>query len=123
MPTIADYTNIQAGTTTLNNADPTAAILFDTPDVNTAARTVLTFRVNPLNVDNPPASVTLEANLNGTVLFTTTYTSEVERAWQHICDAGLLDPTGNQLTMTRTAGGPGDVAFSDVVMLFQVTIP
>lgn len=121
MPTIADYKVVQGGSTTLNDADPTAAILFDTPDVNTAFRPVLTFRVHPLGVD-PTGSVELEVNLNGTDLFTQSYGSEVERVWQHVCDAEILDSNAeNQLTMSRTAG-PGDIKFSDIVIYFQTNI-
>ncbi len=115
MTTLADYTVIQDTSVSLpkDNGDIDSDFKFSAPGVDDGIRAVLMFRINPA----PDPSVTLEMNLNGTSLLTTTFTTDPQRGWLEVVPSGVLLENGNILTLTQT--GDGSVSVSDLVIFYQ----
>ena len=89
----------------------------DAPNVDTQARGVVAFRVNP----NGTEEVRLFVRLNSTNLLTVNFTSDPTRTWHEIIPRGALLPVGNELTVA--VSGPGSIGVSDIVLFYQADIP
>ncbi len=124
MPTIADFAVVQDGGFTLPGGllNDREFLNLRLPAVSTGSPAVLMFRVDP--VETPVRVVIV---MNDVDVLDQTFDSTQQRTWHEVIGAGTLQPTGNELTFAVLApGGGGTVGsatFSDVVVLFQATVP
>lgn len=116
MPSIADFTVLSDGVVTLPRPGSSDHhIRFATPAVDTAQRAIVMFRVNPRG------DLTLRFRINNEAsefLFDT----DPQRSWHEVINAGVLEPGGNELTISRTSGS-GSADVSDIVVLYQAVVP
>jgi hypothetical protein len=119
MARIADFVAIQDHGSTL--PDPKTGINdvhfppFDAADVS-GAPAILAFRVES------KGDVVLSGSLNGTLLFQQPFKTTPVRSWHEVIStSGLVQATGNNLTLAVT--GQGNVTVSDVILYFQAWAP
>jgi len=110
MPTLSNYVVITDNAITLP-AGNVQNFAFDAPALNTAAPTILLFRVFP----TPAAG--LELTINGSVVFTVPAFNVAGGRSLHEVFQGLVLPAGNMLIATNT--GAADVNITGVTLLFQ----
>ena len=121
MPKVGSYTVIQDTVQPLpDNGDidhtfPT----FSAPNLTTtpgnADRPVLSYKVNPQSDD-----ARVEIELNGTVVYTETYSSGPVRTVTEVLSNGQVLASGNTLTVTNR--GTGDLDLSDLIIQYKATI-
>lgn len=111
MPT--NHVSIQDSTTTLpDGLDNDVTKFFDAPGLNTDTRPFLSYKVQPAG------TVTLQLELNGTVIVDTTFGNDVSRTLNEIIDNGTAVEVNNELVIRRTAG-PGSVNVSDLIFAYS----
>jgi hypothetical protein len=115
MPT--DYTVIHDGAVSLpkDNGDIDTDFKFGARGLDDSIRPVLLYRINP----DPDPNVSLEINVNGTSLGTASFGSDPERGWVEVIPSGVLQESGNILTLTKT--GDGSVKVSNLLVMFQTS--
>jgi hypothetical protein len=86
---------------------------FDAPGVNSNHRPFVSYRVTPSG-----GAVTLQMDLNGTLVVDETFQSTTSRTLNEIIDTGLAVEDDNELVIRRQAG-PGDVEISDVIFVYS----
>ena len=86
---------------------------FEVSGLNSDTRPVLAYRLSPTN---PP--VTLQIDLNGTMIVNETFQTTASRTFLEIVEDGVANDGENTLTMRRQAG-PGTFAISDIVLLYS----
>jgi hypothetical protein len=121
MPKVASYTVIQDTVQALpDNGDidhtfPT----FSAPNLTTSPgnpdRPVLSYKVNPQSDD-----ARVEIELNGTVVYTETYSSGPVRTVTEVLSNGQVLASGNTLTVTNR--GAGELDISDLMIQYKATI-
>jgi hypothetical protein len=117
--------NIQHGTTTLTRQaggtpDRQVFAAFDVPNADLGQRPKLFYRVSPNN--GTGQNVELQWTLNGVVVNSTNYTTNVGRSMHFIIDpATVLQSTGNVLE-ARAISGMGILSYSELVFLFGVNV-
>lgn len=121
MPKVASYTVIQDTDQPLpenGDIDHTFAA-FAAPNLSAspggADRPILSFKVNPHGDD-----AQLEVELNGTVVYTQTFSEGPIRTLTEVLKNGELLAAGNTLTVTNHGSGPLDI--SDLVMQYKATV-
>src|SRR5262245_42490305 len=111
MPT--NHVSIQDSTTHfpdgLNN-DITKT--FDAPSLNSSPRPYLSYLAEPVG------SVTLQMDLNGTLVVDTTFGADGTRTMTEIIANGTALEADNELVIRRQAG-PGTVDVSDVIFVYS----
>jgi hypothetical protein len=111
MPT--NHVSIQDSTTHLpDGLDNDITKTFDAPGLNTDTRPFLSYKVEPTG------SVTLQMELNGTLVVDTTFGSDVTRSLNEIIDNGTAVEADNELVIRRQAG-PGSVEVSDLIFVYS----
>ena len=108
-----DYSTFSDSDITLPkaNGDIDHDVAFSTPGVDNTKNGVLSFSVNPTS-----GTPTLEVQVNGTTVRTTTYANNVQRVVQENIAQSILT-TNNTLTLRVT--GNGTVKVADAHMLFK----
>ena len=92
------------------------AIPFSTPNVDSAKRAHFSLSGIPNLAAGP--TVDLDGDINGTFLFSVQFTSADTAVVQANIAPGVLDPNGNTLTLSKTAG-LGDIAVSNCIVHFK----
>jgi hypothetical protein len=121
MPKVASYTVIQDTVQPLpdNGAIDHTFPTFSAPNLTTtpgnADRPVLSYKVNPQSDD-----ARVEIELNGTVVYTETYSSGPVRTVTEVLSNGQVLASGNTLTVTNR--GTGDLDLSDLIIQYKATI-
>jgi hypothetical protein len=111
MPT--NHVSIQDSTTHFpDGIDNDITKTFDAPGLNTDTRPYLSYLVEP------SGTVTLQMELNGTLVVDTTFGSDVTRTMTEIIDNGTAVEADNELVIRRQAG-PGSVEVSDVIFVYS----
>jgi len=111
MPT--KHVSIQDSTTTFpDGLDNDIIKTFDAPGLNTRTRPFLAYTVEP------SGSVTLQMELNGTLVVDTTFGSDVTRSLNEIIDNGTAVETDNELVVRREAG-PGTLKVSNLIFVYS----
>jgi hypothetical protein len=88
----------------------------DFPDVDTDDRSVLLFRVRPLD-DEPKR---LLVDINSTNFVNIEFASTAHRSWHEIVGPNILMETDNEVTVALI--GPGSIQISDIVLLYQANV-
>lgn len=116
MPT--NHISIQDNTTTLPQpvgGDRDFQKNFDAPGVNGRNRPFLAYQVDPFGTTN----VRLEIDLNGTPIVGETFNSGQDRSLNAIFDVGVLQETGNILTVTVPNTEPGTLEIRSLIMFYS----
>jgi hypothetical protein len=87
---------------------------FDAPGLNTDTRPYVSYRVTPSG-----GAVTLQMDLNGTMVVNETFQSTTSRSLNEIIDNGTALEEDNELVIRRQAG-PGVVDVSDLIFTYSV---
>ena len=134
MTTVADYIAVQDSSTTLvlfgkppptipDVPDAHGFATFDAPSLHSSSRPVLTFRVNPQLPNG--GSITVTFLLNGEIVSDQLFNTDINRSWQEIFDAGILQEEDNVLVVNASAADDDDrdkgceVVISDVVIFYK----
>ena len=86
---------------------------FDAPGLNTATRPYVSYRVTPSG-----GAVTLQMDLNGTLVVNETFQSGTSRSLDEIIDNGTALEQDNELVIRRQAG-PGVFDVSDLIFTYS----
>jgi len=94
---------------------------FDLPDVNPAERSVLFFRVDPINTP-----VTLTVILNGNTIVQAPFSTTPERSWHELIKPDILLATNNEMIIGVGPVGPvgpvGSIEISDGFIVYQADV-
>ena len=86
---------------------------FDAPGLNTDTRPYVSYRVTPSG-----GAVTLQMDLNGTLVVDETFQSGTSRTLNEIVDNGTAQEAANELVIRRQTG-PGSLDVSDVIFVYS----
>lgn len=122
MTSVTNTINVQDGTTSLTrqaggDSDKTFAA-FSLAAADLGFRPTLFFRASP---DVSTGSVELELSLNGSVVLTQNFGTDVGRTYHEIVDAGIITAANNVLTATAVSG-LGTIDLSDIVLMYRVVV-
>jgi hypothetical protein len=111
----ANYVVIRDAPVTLSspNGDLDRDFDFDADGARDDRATVLVYRAAP---GDPAAEVTV--TLNGTVVQTFNFGTEVERTFHEAIEAGVHKETGNNILFKITSGS-GKLTFGDVIVMYK----
>jgi hypothetical protein len=112
MPT--NHVSIQDSTTHFpDGLDNDIIKTFDAPGLNTVTRPYLSYAVQP-----DGGSVTLQMELNGTLVVDTTFGNDILRSLNEVIADGVAVENDNELVIRRQAG-PGTVNVSDIIFVYS----
>lgn len=121
MPKVASYTVIQDTVQPLpENGDidhtfPTFSAPNLAGNTGNADRPVLSYKVNPHSDD-----ARVEIELNGTVVYTETYSAGPVRTVTEVLTNGQVLAAGNSLTVTNN--GAGELDISDLMIQYKASV-
>lgn len=121
MPKVASYTVVQDTPQSLpDNGDidhtfPTFGAPNLVANPGNPDRPVLSYKVNPFSDD-----ARVEIDLNGTIVYTETYSSGPVRTVTEVLSNGQVLAAGNTLTVTNR--GAGDLDISDLMIHYKASV-